>query len=127
MIGTIKIEKINLELPILSHYTEELMKVAPTRYAGPNPNCVGNLVIIGHNYYDNTHFSNLNKLTKGDEIIIRDINGIECVYKVCEKEVIAPTDFSCLEYGKDIPKSFVTLVTCTNGTKNRLVIKCEEV
>lgn len=126
MIGKIKIEKINLELPILSHYTEELMKIAPTKYSGPNPNCIGNLVIIGHNYYDGTQFSDLDKLQVGDEVVIIDSTKNECLYSVYEKEVIESTDFSCLEENNDATKSFLTLVTCTNGTENRLLVKCEE-
>ena len=101
------------------------MKIAPTKYCGPRPNGIGNLVIIGHNFYDGTRFSNLNKLVSGDEIEITDISGRTLVYNVYEKSIIKPNDFLCTIQNSDT-QSFVTLITCINGTNNRLVIKCKE-
>ncbi len=40
VIGLIEIERIKLLYPILSNTTEELLKIAPCRYAGPMPNQV---------------------------------------------------------------------------------------
>lgn len=127
VIGKIRIDKINLEYPILFETTDELLKIAPTRYCGPAPNGIGNLVIIGHNYYDGTHFSNLNQLKIGDKVVITDNTNYSCTYKVYDKEIISPTDFSFIENNKYKTESFVTLVTCINGLSNRLIIKCKEV
>lgn len=126
VIGKLAIPKINLNTPILCETTEQLMKIAPTKYSGPDLNDAGNVVIIGHNYYNEAQFSSLNKLKKGDEIIITDLNGYECIYEVYEKEVIRPDDFSCINENKEKAKSFVTLITCANGIENRLVVKCVE-
>ena len=126
IIGEIRIDKINLKLPILYETTEELLKIAPTKYSGQAINGIGNLVIIGHNYYDGTHFSNLNNLSIGDEVILTDLNKKSCTYEVFDKEIISPKDFSCLAEDKNNLKSFVTLITCINGVDNRLVVKCVE-
>lgn len=126
VIGKLEIPKLGLYTPILSETTDELMKIAPTKYSGTVLNGIGNVVIIGHNYYNGAQFSGLNKLSKGDEIVITDANGYKCSYEVYEKEVIKPNDFSCLNEEKTSMKSFVTLITCTNGIKNRLVVKCVE-
>lgn len=126
VIGKLAIPKINLNTPILCETTEQLMKIAPTKYSGPDLNDAGNVVIIGHNYYNEAQFSSLNKLKKGDEIIITDLNGYECIYEVYEKEVIRPDDFSCINENKEKAKSFVTLITCAKGIENRLVVKCVE-
>lgn len=127
VIGKISIEKINLEYPILYETTDELLKIAPTRYCGPAPNGIGNLVIIGHNYYDGTQFSNLNKLKIGDKVIITDMTNYSCTYEVYEKEIILPTDFSFIDNNKYKTESFVTLLTCINGINNRLIVKCKEI
>ena len=126
VIGKLEIPKLNLNTPILYETTDELMKIAPTKYSGTVLNGIGNVVIIGHNYYDGTHFSDLNKLVKGDEVKITDLYDNKCSYVVYEKEVIKPNDFSCLSEDKTNMKSFVTLITCINGIKNRLVVKCVE-
>lgn len=127
VIGKITIKKINLEYPILYETTDELLKIAPTRYCGPAPNGIGNLVIVGHNYYDGTQFSNLNKLKIGDKIIITDLTNNSCTYEIYEKRVILPTDFSFIEQAKYTTESLVTLLTCINGLDNRLIIKCREI
>ena len=57
VIGIIKIDKIKLDYPILSEESDELLKIAPCRFAGPLPNNIGNLCIAGHNYIDNTFFT----------------------------------------------------------------------
>ena len=64
VIGIIKISKINLNYPIISETTDDLLKVSLCRFAGPMPNEYGNLCIAGHNYVDNKFFSNLSKLKK---------------------------------------------------------------
>lgn len=125
VIGKIKIDKIGIEYPILSETTDELMKIAPTKYCGPRPNGVGNLVLMGHNFYDGTQFSNLNYLVNGDKIEITDMSGEAVTYRVYEKSIIEPTDFSCTLQNTDV-KCIVTLITCINGTDNRLVVKCKE-
>ena len=43
VIGIIKIDKIKLDYPILSDVSDELLKIAPCRFAGPLPNKIGNL------------------------------------------------------------------------------------
>ena len=68
VIGIIKIYKIKLDYPILSDVSDELLKIAPCRFAGPLPNKIGNLCIAGHNYIDNTSFAQIVKLTSGDTI-----------------------------------------------------------
>ena len=61
-IGVINIPSINVNYPILSTYTDELLKIAPCRFHGPNPNEVGNLCIAGHNYKNSKFFSKVPNL-----------------------------------------------------------------
>ena len=64
VIGIIKIDKIDLNYPILSQTNDDLLKVSVCRFAGPMPNEVGNLCIVGHNYIDTRFFSRLDELSK---------------------------------------------------------------
>ena len=68
VIGIIKINKIEIEYPILSETTNELLKIAPCKFFGPEPNKIGNLCIAGHNFDDERFFSKLSSLNIGDII-----------------------------------------------------------
>ena len=74
-IGVINIPSINVNYPILSTYTDELLKIAPCKFHGPNPNEVGNLCIAGHNYKNSKFFSKVPTLELGDKIEITDLSG----------------------------------------------------
>lgn len=67
-IGIINIPKINLTYPILSKTTDALMKVAPCKFHGGNPNEVGNLCVSGHNYKNSKFFGKLQNIKNGDII-----------------------------------------------------------
>ncbi|MGN1327035.1 MAG: sortase, partial [Clostridia bacterium] len=95
VIGIIKIDKLKLDYPILSSVSDELLEVAPCRFAGPMPNEIGNLCIAGHNYIDNTFFAKISTLENGDEINIYGINGDLKIYSVYDKKEIDSSDFSC--------------------------------
>ena len=70
-IGTITIPSINLELPVLSKFSNSNLKKAPCRYYG---NLFTNdLIICAHAY--ETFFANLNKLKQNDLIIFTDVDG----------------------------------------------------
>lgn len=77
VIGMIRIDKINLNYPILSESNYDLLKISLCRFAGPMPNEIGNLCIAGHNYVDYKLFSRLHELENGDKIDIYDLNGIQ--------------------------------------------------
>ncbi len=63
VIGILKIDKININYPVLSKTSDDLLKISLCRFAGPMPNKNGNLCIVGHNYIDNRFFGNLEKLS----------------------------------------------------------------
>lgn len=124
VIGIIEIPKINIEYPILSDTTDEFLKIAPCRFYGPYPNKEGNMCIAGHNYDDNSFFSNLNKLDIGDNINIYDSNSNSISYEVYEKYEISERDTACTSQDTNGKKE-ITLVTCNNVNKNRLIVKAK--
>lgn len=62
VIGSIEIKKLNISYPILSELSNQALKIAPCRLAGPMPNLEGNLCIAAHNYKNGTFFSDISKL-----------------------------------------------------------------
>src|SRR5918995_410764 len=90
-----------------------------------------NVYIAGHRLgYPNTPsflvFYDLDKLEKGDEVIIADADGGVYTYEVFRKNFVGPTDLSVTEpvRGKDI----VTLQTCTlPDYSQRLIVQAEKV
>lgn len=125
VIGLINIPKINIEYPILSNTTDELLKMAPCRFYGPYPNKTGNLCIAAHNYDDNRFFSNLYKLDIGDIINIYDSSNSCITYSIYQKYEISIKDTSCTDQNTNGVKE-ITLVTCNNINKNRLIVKARE-
>ena len=66
-IGQINIPSINCQYPILASDTENydtLLKIAPVKFHGANPNEIGNFCITGHNYNNNKMFGKIRKLEK---------------------------------------------------------------
>lgn len=131
-VGTVKIPKINVEYPILdgqtdsAEETEELLKISPTKFWGPEPNEVGNFCIVGHNYRNTKFFSKVLTLEKGDTIQITDLSGKTINYRVYNKYEVDPTDVSCTSQLTNGNKE-VTLITCTNDSKLRVIVKAREV
>ena len=126
IVGTIDIPSISVNYPILAETSDTLLKVSVCKFWGANPNEVGNLCIAGHNYKNNKFFSNAPKLVVGDIIEIKDLNEKTLKYRVVDKYTVDPNDVSCtsqLTNGKKV----VTLITCTNDAKQRIVIRAEEV
>lgn len=125
IIGIVEIPKINVKYPILSDTNDELLKISVCRFYGPNPNKVGNLCIAAHNYDDNRFFSNLYQLNIGDFIHIYDASNSLVSYYIYDKFEICKTDTSCTNQNTN-GKREITLLTCNNINKNRLIVKaCE--
>lgn len=126
VIGRLTIPKMNINSPVINETTDELLKIAPTKYAGPNPNEVGNFCIIGHNYKNDQFFSNLSILEIDDEIILTGNDGKQITYKVYDKYEVRETDLSDTNQETD-GEIELTLITCTKSKQYRLIVKCRAV
>ena len=126
IIGVINIPSINVNYPILSTYTDELLKIAPCKFHGPNPNEVGNLCIAGHNYRNSKFFSKVPTLENGDIVELTDLKGRTLKYSVYDKYTVDPEDVACTSQLTGGKKE-VTLITCTNDSKQRVIVKATEV
>lgn len=128
-IGQVNIPSINCQYPILSSDTENydtLLKIAPVKFHGANPNDVGNLCIVGHNYRNSQFFSNVPDLVNGDIIEITDIFGETVQYEVYDKYIVNASDTSCTSQLTEGRRE-ITLITCTDASdENRVIVKARE-
>lgn len=125
-IATIRIPKINIYYPILSETSEELLKKAPTKFWGCDPNEVGNFCIAGHNYRNKKFFSKVPTLENGDIIEITDTKGRTVKYTVYNKYNVTEEDMSPTSPLTNGRKD-ITLITCTDDSKERVIVKATEV
>ena len=125
-IGIINIPSINVNYPILSTYSDALLKIAPCKFHGPNPNQVGNLCIAGHNYKNTKFFSKVPKLESGDIIEITDLSGNTIKYAVYDKFIVNPDELACTSQLTEGRRE-ITLITCTEDNKQRHIIKAREI
>lgn len=125
VIGNLIIEKINLNMEITSKTTQELMRTSACRLWGPNPNEVGNLCIVGHNWRNTKLFSKVPTLEIGDTIKIKDLYENIIEYKIYDKYLVFPDDVECLNQETN-GKKIVTLITCNNDSSQRYIFHAEE-
>ena len=126
-IATISIPKLEWDepYPILDHWSNDLLKISPCKYHGADPNEVGNFCIVGHNYRNSLFFSKVPTLENGDSIEITDNYGRKINYIVYDKHVVNEDntkDTSQVTHGK----KEITIITCTNDSKNRVIVKARE-
>ena len=124
--GIIEIPKINIKYPIIDHTNEETMKVSITKFWGPQANEIGNYTVAGHNNKDGTMFGKTKYLQIGDKIKLTNLKNETIEYEIFKIYSINPDDVSCVESVESGTRE-VTLITCTNGHKNRLVTKARQI
>ena len=115
-IGVISIPVLDVELPVLTDWSYEKLKVAPCLYYGNyyEPN----FVIAAHNYQ--SHFGRLSKLQPKDIITFTDVKGNVYYYEVVLLETLAENATEeMITSGFDL-----SLYTCTPGGGSRVTVRC---
>lgn len=107
-IGYLTVPRLNVQLPVLSQWSQENEKIAPSRCDGS----VGSrdLAIVAENF--RAHFGILDQLQPGDRIMFTDMNGITTVYDVAVIDRVTPTDVQQL---LDEPFDLALLTRQRNG------------
>lgn len=84
------------------------------------PGEVGNFAVAGHRVSDYTDaFINLYKVKAGDEVIVKT-HDKKYTYVVEDNFIVEPEDVHVLD---DTKEATMTLVTCTVGAKQRVIVK----
>ena len=121
VIATLEAPTIGLDTNILEKYTTEGLKVCASKYWGPEPNEVGNFCIAGHNYDEENMFNHLIDLQIGDTLYLTDEKHGKCKYKIYDIYRVKPQNTKPLL--QDTEKVELTLITCVNYSRNRLIVK----
>lgn len=130
IVAEIKIDILNLKVPIYLGATEENLNrgLAHLSHTSlPLGEETSNVVVAGHRgLIRHKMFRHLDKLQQGDEIVITNF-WEELRYKVIKYEIISPDEVSkvLIQDGKDM----ITLITCHPFRVNtqRLVVYCERI
>ena len=116
-IGIIEIESVNLKNVIVestdkSYLNHHVCHFENTAMPGQD----GNFALAGHSstYYYNQVFNEVHKVTTVDD---------EFVYTITKTRVVESDEIDVLD--QDMSKKEITLVTCTNGGKQRFIVKGE--
>ena len=116
-IGYLSVPALDLDLPVMSEWDYDRLKIAPCRYYGSTK--TDNLVIAAHNY--KYHFGYLGNLLPGDTVIFTDMDAVVHSYTVTSVEQLLPTD---VDKVKDTGDDLI-LYTCTYGGAKRIVVRCD--
>ena len=124
-IGRVVIPKIGVDYAILDHWSDELLKVSICKFHGANPNEVGNLCLVGHNWRNKRFFSKVPTLEIGDIVQITDLTEKTIDYEVYDIHTVDPSN-TYYTTQKTIGRKEVTLITCTDDSSQRVIVKCKE-
>lgn len=114
-IGVLTIPCLNLELPVLSQWSDSNLRIAPCRYQGSLYD--GSLILCAHNY--SSHFGALKNLREEDAVLFADMEDNVYTFKVVELEILNSADIADMESGDwDL-----TLFTCTVGGQTRVTVR----
>lgn len=110
-LGVIKIDKINLVLPVLDGATPEILKIGAGKLTGTTDiGKIGNTAISAHRSHKyGRNFNRLNELEEGDIVVISTLDA-DYTYEVFNIQVVEPNDVSLLKKSKS--ESILTLITC---------------
>jgi len=121
-IAIIYIPTLDIQYPVLSSTSKELLKISLNKYWGPNPNKIGNFCIVGHNYNDEKFFGKLDNIKIGEYVQLTDMSGKTLQYKVYDTYIVNPEDTDCTSQLTN-GETEITLITCTKDFKQRFIVK----
>ena len=125
VLAKLEIPEIDLNTYILKTYSSESLNISVVKFWGVKPNTSGNLCIAGHNFKNGNMFHDLKDLNIGDNLFVIDNNVGRVEYEIYNIYKVLPDDVSCLSQETDGKKE-VTLITCTNDSKERIIVKAKE-
>lgn len=121
-IAILYIPTLDIQYPVLSSTSKELLKVSLNKYWGPNPNKTGNFCIVGHNYNDDNFFGKLHNIEIGHFVQLTDMSGKTMQYKVYDTYIVDPDNTDCTSQLTN-GETEITLITCTKNFKQRFIVK----
>lgn len=125
VLGSIEIPKTGIKYPVLNSYAPKALETSVCYYYGEGLNEIGNTTIAGHNYRNGAFFGRNKQLANGDTIYITDNSGRKIKYTIYNIYTTTPNDGEYLT--RDTAgKREISLTTCTDDSKGRLIIWARE-
>lgn len=120
-IALMEIPSINLSQGLVEGISDDVLQYYLGHFEGSAmPGEKGNFAVAGHRVSDYSEaFVNLYKTEIGDKILVK-VNKKEYVYEITENFIVAPDKVDVLDNTDD---ATITLVTCTVGAKERVIVK----
>ncbi|MGG7142115.1 class D sortase [Clostridium nigeriense] len=119
-IALIEIPSINLSQGLVEGITDDVLQYYLGHFENSAmPGEKGNFAVAGHRVSDYSEaFVNLYKTEIGDQIIVK-ANKKEYIYEITDNFIVSPENVSVLD---DTEDATITLVTCTVGAKERVIV-----
>lgn len=124
--GIIRIPDIDLTYAVVEGTKYENIGVAIGHFSSSAAfGAEGNCALAGHRGgTSGPYFKDIDKLVKGSEIILTDMNFDEFTYTVTDSFIVDPTDtYVAEDLGR--PGRYLTLVTCQDKGTRRLVVRAK--
>ncbi|GAA0752249.1 MULTISPECIES: class D sortase [Clostridium] len=120
-IALIEIPSINLSQGLVEGITDDILQYYLGHFAdSAGPGEKGNFAVAGHRVSDYSEaFVNLYKVEKGDKILVK-ANKKEYIYEITDNFIVDPSNVEVLD---NTSEATITLVTCTVGAKERVIVK----
>ncbi|MDU4025045.1 MAG: class D sortase, partial [Clostridium perfringens] len=117
----LEIDSIGVKAPIV--LGEENLDYVVAKYRSSSDfGELGNVILAAHNNMRGSIFRNLHKLKIGATVkIISDNKELE--YKITNRYIVEPNDTRKINFSND--KKEITLITCINHAKQRLILTGE--
>ena len=116
-----EIPSISLSQGIVEGISDEILQYYLGHFEGSvKPGEKGNFSVAGHRVSDYSEaFVNLYKVEIGDKVLVK-ANKKEYVYEVTDSFIVSPDNVDVLD---NTDEATITLVTCTVGAKERVIVK----
>ena len=120
-IAMVEIPSINLSQALVEGISDDVLKYFLGHFPdSAAPGQVGNFAIAGHRVSHYTEaFINLYKVSAGDKIIVKT-HDKKYTYVIEENYIVNPDQIEVLDATEN---ATITLITCTVGAKQRVIVK----
>lgn len=125
VLGYIEIPKTGIQYPVLDKVTPKSLETSVAYYYGPGLNEIGNTTISGHNYRSGAFFGKNKQLRAGDAIYIKDNSGRRIKYTIYKTYTTTETDSEYITRDTNGARE-ISLTTCTDNSKGRLIVLARE-
>ncbi|MGL5087519.1 MAG: class D sortase [Clostridium sp.] len=120
-VALVEIPSINLSQGLVEGVTDEILQYYIGHFEdSAKPGEKGNFAVAGHRISNYSEaFVNLYKLKAGDLVSVKS-RGKNFIYEINENYIVDPDKVEVLDETKE---ATITLITCTVGAKQRVIVK----